>query len=297
MLINAGILDAAFKGFKTSFNAAFEGAQSFRETVAMTINSRTTEMVYGWLGAMPAIREWVGDRHLNQLSAHGFTIKNRKFESTIVVKRDDIADDQIGIYAPMFSELGRTTKLHPDELLFGILEDGFGLPCYDGQYFFDADHAGQPDNAGGFVSVSNTQAGSADPWFLLDLSRAVKPLIWQTREPYELQSVSDFKDVHVFMRDEFLYGVRARANCGFGLWQLAFGSKAVLDETNLKAAYEAMTSFKGENGKLLGVRPTHLVVGNSNMFKAREMLKSDQIAGSSNPLKDLVELIVAPILA
>lgn len=295
MLITNGALEAAFKGFNTSFNSAFTTATSYHETVAMIVKSSTSEMEYGWLGEMPTIREWIGDRHIKSLSAHGFTIKNRKWESTLKVQRDDIMDDKIGIYAPLFSELGRKTRQHPDELVFKLLLDGFTSSCYDGQNFFDDEHPVGPP--GGQAYVANMASGAGAPWFLLDLSRAVKPIIWQTREDYRLQSVSDDKEISVFMRDEYLYGVRARVNCGFGLWQLAFGSKAALDETSLQDAYEAMTSFKGDGGQPLGVRPTHLVVGNSNMFTARKLLLSDQISGSSNPLKGLVELIVPPQLA
>lgn len=63
------------------------------------------------------------------------------------------------------------------------------------------------------------QDGSDPAWYLLDTSRAIKPLIWQERESYEFQSITGSSDPYVFMNDEHLYGVRARVNAGFGLWQ------------------------------------------------------------------------------
>ncbi|PZU19288.1 MAG: hypothetical protein DI589_21900 [Shinella sp.] len=39
------------------------------------------------------------------------------------------------------------------------------------------------------TSISNMQAGTSEPWFLLDLSRAVRPIIWPEREKYEFQTV------------------------------------------------------------------------------------------------------------
>lgn len=62
------------------------------------------------------------------------------------------------------------------------------------------------------------------------------------------------------MTDEYLYGVRARANAGFGLWQLAFGSRAPLTAANYAAARASMSSIKGDQGRVLGIRPNVLVV-------------------------------------
>ena len=103
--------------------------------------------------------------------------------------------------------------------------------------------------------ASNMQAGTASAWYLLDTSRAVRPLIWQEREKYEFQQVTDAGDKGVFMTDQYLYGVRARVNAGFGLWQLAFGSKAPLTPANYSAARAAMMGYRGDKGRILGVRP------------------------------------------
>lgn len=84
---------------------------------------------------------------------------------------------------------------------------------------FDSDHPVKGS------SVSNMQAGSQPAWFLIDTSRSIKPFIFQERSPYELTNLVNPTDENVFMRDEYLYGVRARANAGFGIWQLAFGPK------------------------------------------------------------------------
>lgn len=151
-------------------------------------------------------------------------------------------------------------------------------------------------------SVSNMQAGAGTPWFLIDGSRALKPMIWQTRVPYTFQRVQEDSDSHVFMHDEFLYGVRARAraraNAGFGLWQLAFASKAALDAANYAAARAAMMAFRGDNGRILGVMPDTLVVPPSLEEAGRKIVNSTvNDAGASNPWNGTAELVVAPYLA
>lgn len=80
------------------------------------------------------------------------------------------------------------------------------------------------------------------------------------REKYDLQAVNNHNDTRVFMTDEYLYGVRARANAGFGLWQLAFGSRAPLTAANYAAARASMSSIKSDQGRVLGIRPNVLVV-------------------------------------
>lgn len=297
MLIDRANLETAFKGFKSVYTAAFDATPSEIDKIAMRVGSSTREEEYGWLGQFPALREWIGDRVVHELASDGFKIKNRKFESTVKVKRDDLSDDRFGIYKPMFDEMGRVTKQHPDRLAFELLANGFSTACFDGQFFFDADHPQDSATAGDTVTVSNVLDGTGDPWFLLDLSRGIKPVIFQEREKYDFQTVDDARDHNVFMRDEYLYGIRARVNVGFGLWQLAFASKALLTAANLRAAYTAMLDFRGDRGQLLGIRPTHLVVGNSNYFAARDLLALEQIDGTSNGNRGLVDLISSPFLA
>lgn len=299
MLINDTNLNLIAKGFKTIVNEHFDATPSHKDTLAMTTTSHGMEEEYGWLGQFPGLREWIGDRHIKQLASHGFKIRNRKFESTVVVTREDIADDRVGVYTPMFKEMGRVSKQHPETMLFELLASGFDgdAVCYDGQSFFDAEH---PIKVADMATelVSNVQAGSGAPWFLLDLSKAIKPMVWQDREKYEFQSLTDNTNgERVFMRDEYLYGIRARVNCGFGLWQLAFGSKATLDATNYEAAREAMMKFGGDRGQKLGIMPTHLVVGPSNEKKARALVNSDQNDGTSNIWKGTAEIILTPFLA
>ena len=290
-VITPALLEATFRAFNTSFNQGFEGAESYKDVVAMTTKSSTTEETYGWMGVFPKLREWIGDRHVHGLKAHGFTIKNRLFESTAAVERTQIEDDKLGLFTPIFTEIGRTTRVHPDALIFELLKAGFERNCYDGQFFFDTDHPTGGADGLAVASVSNVQAGASEPWFLLDCSRAIKPIVWQERIPYNFTAITEETNDRVFFRDEYVYGVRARVNAGFGLWQLAYGSKATLNADNLRAAYTAMRLFKNDNGGPLGIRPTHLVVGSGNFFTARDILLADTIDGTSNTNRNLIELI------
>jgi phage major head subunit gpT-like protein len=293
MLINAANLRLAFTGFTTAYNGGFAATESHYSKVAMTVPSSTTEERYGWLGQFPQLRQWIGDRHIKSLGNHGFTIKNKDFESTISIGENDLADDRIGIFKPMFEEMGRAAKVHPDTLVFALLKAGFETFCFDGQFYFDADHPFY-DEAGEIAgSVSNMQAGAGPAWYLMDLSRSIKPLIWQERQKYRFTALDRDTDENVFMRKEYIYGVDARVNVGFGLWQLAFGSKAALTTENFVLAKNVMTGLRGDQGALLGIKPTHLVVPPELEEAALELLKPVLGGGSSNIWANAVQVIVS----
>lgn len=297
MIINAANLTAISTGFNTSFNSGFGAVNPVYNQICMMTKSSGKDEVYAWLGQMPGIREWVGGRVVSSLEVHGWTIDNRKFESTIEVPRDAIEDDRIGTFKPLFNDLGRRAAEFPDELFAELIGNGFNTECYDGQYFFDADHPVRNALGEGFESVSNVQAGAGPAWYLLDLSRGVRPFIYQERIPFRLQSRDRDGDDIVFTNDVYQYGVRGRCNVGFGLWQLAFASKAELTPENYEAARAAMSKLRGDNGKLLGIKPTHLLAPVDLEGDGRRLLKNqNDAAGASNPWIDSAELIVSPWL-
>ncbi|TVP08817.1 Mu-like prophage major head subunit gpT family protein, partial [Shewanella sp. KCT] len=233
---------------------------------------------------------------LKSLAAHDYSVKNKKFEASIAIPRDDIDDDTYGVFAPLFEEMGYGAATHPDELVYALLAAGFTNPCYDGQNFFDTDHpVGDEDN--GVESVSNMQAGAGPAWFLLDVNRPIKPLMFQRRRDYDIKSMTKDDDEAVFMRDEYRYGVDARVNAGFGLWQLAFGSKAELNEANFKVGRKSMKEQKSDEGRPLAVMPNLLVVGPSNESAAEALIMTRTLAGGGdNPLYKSVEVLVVPWL-
>ncbi|WP_142627911.1 Mu-like prophage major head subunit gpT family protein [Rhizobium sp. P007] len=296
MEINSSTLEKLFTGYKASFAKGFTGTASVWPKIAMKVTSTTRLETYAWLGQFPKMREWLGDRVVNMLLVKAMELKNKDFESTIAVPRNDIEDDQFGIYAPVMEEMGRGAAELPDELVFAVLAGGFTTLCYDGQMFFDTDH---PVKKGAdVVSVANTDGGNGAPWYLLDTSRAVRPFIYQERRAANLVSKTNETDDNVFWRKEYIYGVDSRGAAGYGFWQLAWGSKQPLDSARFAAAMAAMQGYRGDEDRLLGIRPTVLVVGPDNELAARKLIKATTLEnGESNPWKDAVELIVSPWVA
>ncbi|WP_027176457.1 Mu-like prophage major head subunit gpT family protein [Desulfovibrio aminophilus] len=292
MIINQASLQGIYISFNTIFAAAFAGAKSMWPLVAMKAVSTGAVVDYKWLANFPAMREWVGERVVKDLSAFNYTITNKDFEATVEVDRDSIEDDQIGVYPPLIQGLAHSAAVHPDQLVFKLLKNGFTGVCYDGQYFFDTDHPV------GDASVSNFGGGAGTPWYLLDLSQPIKPLILQRRKEPEFVAQDDPTSESVFKRKKFTYGVDDRKNAGYGLWQLAYGSKQTLDSDSFGAAYTAMMSLKNEEDDPLGIVPTHLVVPPTLIGAARKVIKNAlTTGGASNEWANTVELLEVPWLA
>jgi len=259
MILNQHNLNALFNGFRTVFNDAFRAAPTYYAEIASIVNSDSRDETYGWLGEFPSLREWIGDRHIKSLAAHSYNIRNKKFELTFSVSREDIEDDKYGTFSPLIGEMAYAAAGHPDELIFQILNNGFAEKGYDGVPFFsDAHPIEMNDSTAG--TASNVTAGSGPAWYLLDASRPLRPLIFQKRVDYSFDRLDQPNDENVFRRDELMFGIRARCSAGFGLWQFAHGSKADLTPANYAAARAAMRGLRGRGGRPMGIKPTHLVV-------------------------------------
>jgi phage major head subunit gpT-like protein len=298
-IITNALVQAMFTGFRNDFQKALDAAPSDYAKVATVVPSSSKSNTYGWLGQVPALREWIGDRVINDMKENGYQITNKHWETTVGVNRDDIEDDNIGIYSPLVQEIGRATGVHPDELVFNLLKAGVSTNCYDGQFFFDTDHPVYPnaDGTGAPASVSNydDNAGSGTPWYLLDTSRALRPVFFQQRKKPVFTAMTKLDDESVFTSNQFRFGVDSRDNVGFGLWQLAYCSRKGLTGPNLNAAITAMAEFTADGGRPLGVNPTLLVVPPSLREVALETVKAERNAsGATNINRNAVEVLVTP---
>ncbi|WP_427340612.1 Mu-like prophage major head subunit gpT family protein [Caloranaerobacter sp. DY30410] len=140
MIINQQTLQGIYTSFKTIFNKAFQEAKPLYTKVATVVPSSTSKESYKWLGKVPRMREWIGERVIQNLSGYDYEIKNKDFEVTVAVDRNDIEDDNIGVYRPIIEEMGNSVAMHPDELVFSLMLNGFTKTCYDGKTFFATNH-------------------------------------------------------------------------------------------------------------------------------------------------------------
>lgn len=140
MIINSSNLHGIYVGFNTIFNKAFTESEPQYQRIATITPSTTSEETYAWLGDIPGMKEWVGDREIQNLSTADYIIKNKRFELTVGIPSEAIDDDKIALYNPSIQMLGQSAAMHPDELTFGLVKNGFKEKCYDGEAFFSENH-------------------------------------------------------------------------------------------------------------------------------------------------------------
>jgi phage major head subunit gpT-like protein len=140
-------------------------AASWVDPLSMLFNSDQESETYKWLGQSPAMREWIGGRHAKGLRENGLTIANKKFEATLEIPVDWIRRDKTGQINLRVNELARRANTHWAGLLSALIIAAEAAVCYDGQYFFDTDHAegdsGTQSNDIDY-NVSTTTAPTAD---------------------------------------------------------------------------------------------------------------------------------------
>jgi phage major head subunit gpT-like protein len=306
-IITNPLLQALRTSFDSSFQKGLDDAGSQYKDVATVIESSSSSNDYGWLGSMPDLVEWVGDRPMTDIKEFGYQIFNKTWANGVNIKRDSIEDDNLGMYAPLLQMLGRNAALFPDKQIFPLFTNGFDAPCYDGQNFFDTDHPVYPntDGTGAAASVANVFMQSEDwtglSWYLLDLSKPLRPVIWQDRRPVATTAITAPDADTVFRTNSYAYGCDLRGNAGYGFWQMAYCGLADLTSDNLWTVFEAMTQIQGDGGRELDITPTHLLVPKGLRKQATQLLEREFIATENGTVSNewngsKLELIVGAYL-
>jgi phage major head subunit gpT-like protein len=159
MLVNSENVSNLFLTLKATFNNAFDNAPSTWQKIAMLVPSGAKQTNYYWLSTFPRMKQWVGDKTVKALAAFNYNIVNNDWEATVEVDRNDIEDDQLGIYAPQAQMAGVSAKQLPDEIVAGLVNGAFATPCYDKQFFCDVNHPiANPDGTPGVMANKGTLA-------------------------------------------------------------------------------------------------------------------------------------------
>lgn len=170
MIISNATLDGLRTTFSLVFGGAYDKTESWWPKLATKVPSTSKNNTYGWVAQALRLRQWVGPRVAINLTERGTTIDNLPFEGTIEVDRDDIEDDNLGLYsALLIPQLAEATKKHPDELISDMLTAN--PICFDGKALFAADHPT-------YAPVGSTQTYDND--FDLELNADNFNTVWSS---------------------------------------------------------------------------------------------------------------------
>lgn len=140
MNVNGSALSAIFRNLSAAYNNAFEAAPSTYAEIAMTVPSSGKYVDYHWLARFPKMELWVGTKNIEKLTDYKYVIVNESFAATVEVMRDDIEDDQLGIYKTQAEGAAFSAKQLPDELTYAAVNKVFTANCYDGTPMVCANH-------------------------------------------------------------------------------------------------------------------------------------------------------------
>lgn len=291
------IIEALTVGSNAAFTRGLNAVAPQWDKIATKVTSSGSSEFYGWLKDLPGIEEWVSDRQLVELGSHGYAIENATYEASIKIKRDDLEDDKIGKYSVLAQAWGRETGLFPDKQCYGLLAAGFTTLCYDGQNYFDTDHPLETTPATTFSNVVGDPAtDTGSPWFVIDDTQLLLPILFQERRPFALEFVGATSE-YAWFNNMVAQGVDGRAGFGFSFPQIAIGSKGDLTDATFEEAKLKLAGMKKTNGTPLGTMATTLIVGPSNEAKARQIIKRELLDnGGSNIYYNNVEIVVSRYL-
>ena len=106
----------------------------------------------GWIGAMPVVRQWLGELDADEFGDYDFTVKNKDWAAATPINENDINDDQVGSLRMIPTQLVGRIMAHPAKLMFDLLINGDTALAYDAVAFFS--------NATGERTFDNLLAGT-----------------------------------------------------------------------------------------------------------------------------------------
>jgi phage major head subunit gpT-like protein len=164
MNITPAGLQLLFQEVQLQYQQAYDAAPTVYQQICTEVPSRTRETHYGWMDKIPMVREWLGPRVAQNVAAQSYTLRNRKWELTLAIKREDIEDEQMELFSAAPQMLGEQTKIHPDILCQQVIEAGTANLTFDNAAFFSASHP---------IDTLNAAAGTQSNLFTSGTSGAM----------------------------------------------------------------------------------------------------------------------------
>ena len=140
--------------------ALSQGTYGWVPDLSMKMSSDQAAETYAWLGQSPAMQEWLGGRSAKDIREFSYAITNKDFEATLEITVPEMRRAKSGAFNIRIADLANRVNAFPAKLLSTLIIAGEAKNCYDGQYFFDTDHAegdsGTQDNDLTYAAATGT---------------------------------------------------------------------------------------------------------------------------------------------
>lgn len=137
--MTSGFDDKNIKGMYLDLApSAFDDSRASRLGI-LSPSDRATEN-YGFLGANPSLRQWLGARQAAALNKKQYNITNVPYEATLAIPQSQLNRDKSGLLRARMASFSRDAVAGHWLKLQAALVVANGY-CYDGKTFFATDHS------------------------------------------------------------------------------------------------------------------------------------------------------------
>lgn len=172
MQLTPANLNYAFNTYDTQYQAAFEKTPIYWTEFTSMVPSTTRLQTHAFLDRVPQLRQWIGDRQVQNFKARSLQVLNLEFELTQSIRRTEFEDDIYGIYSPAIQVMGESAKRWVDNvLILPAVQGGANLSTipqsYDNVPFYSASHP---------IDASNPSYGSPQSNLFTSATSGALPL-------------------------------------------------------------------------------------------------------------------------
>lgn len=143
--LDSSKVEAAYVGYRTTFNNRIKAAPSPARKLATVVQTDAVLDRQIWLTGMPKLRRWIGDKWLYKLRGESHPIPVWLHEASIQVPKQDIINDRLGLYTPQINGMADAYEQAISDTFFAALAAGIAGTAlgttYDGQNLVDTDHS------------------------------------------------------------------------------------------------------------------------------------------------------------
>lgn len=156
-------IDSLQIGFEVLYREGFQSVVPWYKQLADDKATATKKKRFALPARLRSLREWIGDRQVENLVRYTTDIETKKRELTVAVDVENVEDDQFDLYQPDMTALGVEVADHPNVLLVDFLRTGNDVakyPAYDGLAYWHASHLVNAKAGSGAGTYQNYRSSS-----------------------------------------------------------------------------------------------------------------------------------------
>lgn len=142
MEINAPNMDLLYRDAQLNFQGALVASERITDKICTPLPMENRQITNFWLDRLPMMREWRGNRVINNPVAHSRTITAVPYEHTFGLSKFDVKDNRLALFEMATKMQGEAVGKHPDQLNWAFLQIAASSAAlgYDGVAVYSTAH-------------------------------------------------------------------------------------------------------------------------------------------------------------